>query len=179
VNKNFVLAAALLAAVAATGCSSRAAKPLPPPPASSSVDSGISTAGTGGSGVGSGSSIGASALPTASAGYDLSARVVYFGYDSADIDTAGQGVIANYGKYLTSSPAAKVRLEGHTDERGSAEYNIALGERRAQTVARELKALGVTDSQLAIVSYGKERPAVPGSDESAYTQNRRVEVTQP
>lgn len=177
-NKNFVLAAALLAAVAATGCSSRAAKPLLPPPASSSVDSGISTAGTGGSGVGSGSSIG-SAVPTASAGYDLSARVVYFGYDSADIDTAGQGVIANYGKYLTSSPAAKVRLEGHTDERGSAEYNIALGERRAQTVARELKALGVTDSQLAIVSYGKERPAVPGSDESAYTQNRRVEVTQP
>ena len=178
VNKNLALAAVLLAAVTATSCASRGAKPLPPPPASSSVDSGISTSGTGSSGLGGGSAIG-TATPTASAGYDLSARTVYFGYDSSDIDTAGQGVIANYGKYLTSSSAAKVRLEGHTDERGSAEYNIALVERRAQTVARELKALGVTDAQLAIVSYGKERPAVPGSDEAAYAKNRRVEVTQP
>lgn len=178
-NKNLALAAVLLAAVAATSCSSRGAKPLPPPPASSSVDSGISTSGTGGSGYGAGSAIGTGTGTAASAAYDLSARTVYFGYDSSDIDTAGQGVIANYGKYLTGSPAAKVRLEGHTDERGSAEYNIALGERRAQTVARELKALGVTDAQLAIVSYGKERPAVPGSDEAAYAKNRRVEVTQP
>lgn len=177
-NNNLALAAVLFAAFAATGCASRGAKPLPPPSASSSVDTGISTSGTGSSGVGSGSTIG-SAAPLPAGGYDLSARTVYFAYDSAEIDTAGQGVISNYGKYLTGSPAAKVRLEGHTDERGSAEYNIALGERRAQTVARELKALGVTDSQLAIISYGKERPAVPGSDEAAYAKNRRVEITQP
>lgn len=176
-NKNFALAAVFLAAVAATGCASKGAKDLPPPPVSSSANSGISTSGTGGSGVGNGSAIGTGA--GTGAGYDLASKIVYFGYDSADIDTAGQGVIANYGRFLTGSPAAKVRLEGHTDARGSAEYNISLGERRAQTVARELKTLGVTDAQLSVISYGKERPAVPGDSEAAFAKNRRVEITQP
>lgn len=177
-NKNLALAAVLFAAFAATGCASKGAKELPPPPSSDSNAAGISTSGTGGSGVGDGSALNSSAMPVGS-GYDLSSKIVYFGYDSAEIDTAGQGVIANYGRYLTASPSAKVRLEGHTDERGSAEYNIALGERRAQTVARELKAVGVTDSQLSVISYGKERPAAPGSSEEAYSKNRRVEVAQP
>lgn len=176
-NKNLALAAILFAALAATGCKSRGAKELPPPTVSdTSANSGISTSGAGSSGVGSGSPVGTTG---AAARYDLSAKTVYFAYDSADIDTAGQGVIANYGKYLSSTASAKVRLEGHTDERGSAEYNVALGERRAQTVARELKAAGVTDAQLSIVSYGKERPAAQGSTEEAYAKNRRVEVTQP
>lgn len=176
-NKNFALAAILFAALAATGCKSRGAKDLPPPPVSDApASSGISTSGAGSSSVGSGSPVGTAG---AAARYDLSAKTVYFAYDSADIDTAGQGVIANYSKYLSSTASAKVRLEGHTDERGSAEYNVALGERRAQTVARELKAAGVTDAQLSIVSYGKERPAAQGSTEEAYSKNRRVEVTQP
>lgn len=177
-KQNLTLAVVLFAALAATGCKSRGAKELPPPPASeTSVDTGISTSGTGGSGVGAGSAVG-STKPVGS-GYDLSAKTVYFGYDSADIDTAGQGVIANYGKYLSGTSTAKVRLEGHTDERGSTEYNVALGERRAQTVARELKAVGATDAQLSVISYGEERPAVPGSSEEAYAKNRRVEITQP
>ena len=88
-------------------------------------------------------------------------------------------MIASYGKFLSTTGGSKVRLEGHTDERGSAEYNVALGERRAQTVARELKAAGATDGQLSIISYGKERPAVPGSSEEAYAKNRRVEIAQP
>lgn len=175
-NKNLALAAILFAALAATGCKSRGAKELPPPPVSdASANSGISTSSDSSSAVGSGTPVGA----TGSARYDLSAKTVYFPYDSAEIDTAGQGVIANYSKYLSSTASAKVRLEGHTDERGSAEYNVALGERRAHTVARELKAAGVTDAQLSIVSYGKERPAAQGSTEEAYTKNRRVEVTQP
>jgi peptidoglycan-associated lipoprotein len=69
-----------------------------------------------------------------------------------------------------------VRLEGHTDERGSREYNIGLGERRAQTVRRALLAQGVAESQITTVSYGEERPAVEGSDEAAFAQNRRVEL---
>ncbi len=179
-NKNFALAAVLFAAFAATGCASRGAKELPPPPESTlPADSGISTNPATNSGLGNGNAIGGEAAATKGPGYDLSSKVVYFDYDSADIDTAGQGVIANFGKYLTSTAGAKVRLEGHTDERGSAEYNIALGERRAQTVARELKAIGVTDAQLSVTSYGKERPMVPGSTEEAYAQNRRVEITQP
>ncbi len=177
-NKNIALAAVILAAVAATGCSSRGAKPLPPPSGTEGADAGISTSGAGTAGVGMGSAI-TSATPTKGTGYDLAGKIVYFDYDSAEIDTAGQGVIGNFGRYLTGSTAAKVRLEGHTDERGSAEYNIALGERRAQTVARELKALGVTDAQLSVISYGKERPVAPGSTEEAYAKNRRVEINQP
>lgn len=176
-KQNLTLAVVLFAALAATGCKSRGAKELPPPPASeTAVDTGISTSGTGGSGVGAGSALGGKPVGP---GYDLSAKTVYFAYDSADIDTAGQGVIANYGKYLSSISTAKVRLEGHTDERGSTEYNVALGERRAQTVARELKAVGATDAQLSVISYGEERPAVPGASEEAYAKNRRVEITQP
>jgi len=73
-------------------------------------------------------------------------------------------------------PTARVRLEGHTDERGSREYNIGLGERRAQTVRRALLVQGVAEAQITTVSYGEERPAVEGSDEAAYAQNRRVEL---
>lgn len=177
-KQNLALAAVLFAAVAAAGCSSRGTKDLPPPPTTdSSVDSGISTSGTGTTGSGTGSAIG-TPKPTG-LGYDLSNKTIYFAYDSAEIDTAGQGVIASYGKFLSTTGGSKVRLEGHTDERGSAEYNVALGERRAQTVARELKAAGATDGQLSIISYGKERPAVPGSSEEAYAKNRRVEIAQP
>lgn len=177
-NKNLALAAVFFAAVAATGCASKGAKGLPPPANDSSLNGGISTNGTDTNGVGSGNALNSSTKPVG-AGYDLSAKTVYFAYDSSEIDTAGQGVISNYGRYLTSSPSVKIRLEGHTDERGSAEYNVALGERRAQTVARELKAVGATDAQLSVTSYGKERPAVDGSTEEAYAKNRRVEITQP
>lgn len=177
-NKNIALAAVLLAAVAATGCSGRGKKPLPPPDAASNTYGGgvAGNAIGAGSGVGSGTAIDAS---KGAGGLDLSNKTVYFAYDSAEIDTAGQGVIGNFGRYLTGTATAKMRLEGHTDERGSAEYNIALGERRAQTVARELKALGVTDAQLSVISYGEERPAAPGSSEEAYAKNRRVEINQP
>lgn len=177
-NKNLSLAVVLFATFVAAGCASRGNKELPPPPSDASSNTGISTSGTGTGNTGAGSAIATPTKPVG-LGYDLTDKTVYFGYDSAEIDTAGQGVIANYGKYLSSSSAAKVRLEGHTDERGSAEYNVALGERRAQTVARELKAAGATDAQLSVVSYGKERPAVSGSDEDAYAKNRRVEVAQP
>ena len=107
-----------------------------------------------------------------------SSKTIYFAFDQTDIDSAGQTVVDNYGRYLSSTPAAKVRLEGHADERGSAEYNIALGERRAISVARALKAVGATDSQISVVSYGEERPAAPGHDEAAWAKNRRVEIAQ-
>ena len=77
--------------------------------------------------------------------------------------------------YLVKYPTARLRLEGNTDERGSREYNIGLGERRAQTVRRALMAQGVADGQVTTVSFGEERPAVAGDDEAAYAQNRRVE----
>jgi peptidoglycan-associated lipoprotein len=108
----------------------------------------------------------------------LKARsVIYFEYDSSEIRSEYVPVVAAHASYLTKYPNALVRLEGHTDERGSREYNIGLGERRAQTVRRALQIQGVADSQITTVSYGEERPAVEGADEAAYAQNRRVEIS--
>jgi len=102
--------------------------------------------------------------------------VIYFEYDSSEIRSEYLDVVAAHAAYLIKYPTTKVRLEGHTDERGSREYNIGLGERRAQAVRRALASQGVADTQIATVSYGEERPATAGSDEAAYSQNRRVEL---
>jgi peptidoglycan-associated lipoprotein len=101
--------------------------------------------------------------------------VVYFDYDSSDIKSEYSAVVAAHAKYLATSSSLKARLEGSTDERGSREYNIGLGERRAQAVRRALLLQGVTEAQITTLSYGEERPAVSGSDEAAYAKNRRVE----
>jgi peptidoglycan-associated lipoprotein len=102
--------------------------------------------------------------------------IVYFEFDSSEIRDEYLPVVASHASYLVKYPGARLRLEGHTDEQGSREYNIGLGERRAQTVRRALLAQGVAEAQLTTVSYGEERPAVEGSDEAAFAQNRRVEL---
>jgi peptidoglycan-associated lipoprotein len=103
-------------------------------------------------------------------------RTVYFDYDRDDIKSDFREIVAAHGKYLAANPGAKVRLEGHTDERGSREYNIGLGERRAQAVKQALLLQGAGASQLTTVSYGEERPAATGSDEESWSLNRRVEI---
>jgi peptidoglycan-associated lipoprotein len=105
-----------------------------------------------------------------------SQRIIYFDYDSSDIRADYADVVAAHGKFLSSNAAVRVRLEGHSDERGTREYNIGLGERRAQAVRRALALQGVQESQISTVSYGEERPAAIGSDENAYSKNRRVEI---
>ena len=105
----------------------------------------------------------------------LSKRVIYFDYDSDEVRDEYRATLEAHAAYLSEKRAAAT-LEGNTDERGSREYNIGLGERRAQTVRRALLAQGVAESQIATVSYGEERPAVEGSDEAAFAQNRRVEL---
>jgi peptidoglycan-associated lipoprotein len=102
--------------------------------------------------------------------------IVYFDYDRAEIKPEYVPVVAAHAKFLNGNAARKVRLEGHSDERGSREYNIGLGERRAQAVRRALMLQGVTDPQITTVSYGEERASVAGSDETAYSRNRRVEL---
>lgn len=110
---------------------------------------------------------------------ELNARnTVYFAYDSSEIQSEYVPVVAAHAAYLAKYPGAKVRLEGNTDERGSREYNIGLGERRAQTVRKALMLQGAADSQITTVSYGEERPAAEGHDEAAYAQNRRVVLVQ-
>jgi len=108
----------------------------------------------------------------------LSKRIVYFDFDRAEIGANSQSVVAAHAAYLAKNPNQKVRLEGHADERGSREYNIGLGERRAQTVRRALLLQGVAEGQITTVSYGEERPAAEGSDDGAYSRNRRVELLQ-
>ncbi|HET7204482.1 MAG TPA: peptidoglycan-associated lipoprotein Pal [Steroidobacteraceae bacterium] len=107
-----------------------------------------------------------------------SRNLVYFEYDSSEIKPEYDAVVTAHAAYLARYKAARVRLEGHTDERGSREYNIGLGERRAQTVRRALLLQGVPEGQITTVSYGEERPVTEGSEESAYAQNRRVELVQ-
>ena len=106
----------------------------------------------------------------------LDNRVIYFGYDDADVDAASLEVLDAHGANLAENSGITVRLEGHADERGSREYNIGLGERRAQAVRQVLLLQGVTGLQISTVSYGEERPAVLGSDEEALSLNRRVEI---
>jgi peptidoglycan-associated lipoprotein len=107
---------------------------------------------------------------------ELNGKVIYFEYDQSDFRADGREVIDAHAKYLAAHPEVKIRLEGHTDERGSREYNIGLGERRSQSVRRAMMLQGVGDSQIQTVSYGEERPAMAGSDDDAQSQNRRVEI---
>ena len=106
----------------------------------------------------------------------LSKQVIYFELDSSQIKQDYVPVVAAHAQYLVSHPNQHVILAGHADERGSSEYNIALGEQRAKSVERLMRSQGVTGGQLEIVSYGEEKPAVSGHDESAWQMNRRVEV---
>ncbi len=99
---------------------------------------------------------------------------IYFGYDSDQIQDQYITVMQEHAKYLRSNPEARIVIEGHTDERGTPEYNIALGERRARSVAGYMKNLGVDINQLSIVSYGEEKPIDPGHDEQAWSKNRRA-----
>jgi peptidoglycan-associated lipoprotein len=103
-------------------------------------------------------------------------RVIYFDFDSSEIRNEFVEAISASARYLVGNATVRVRLEGHTDERGSREYNITLGERRSQTVKRALMLQGVQEAQIATVSFGEERPAAAGSEESAWSKNRRVEI---
>jgi peptidoglycan-associated lipoprotein len=165
--KNVVLTAVLISSLALMAACKSKPEPAPPPPPQQTTDtSGVADAGavvddtaTGG--------------PT---GELLSKRVVYFDFDRADIRGDSQAVVNAHAAYLAKNPSQKVRLEGHADDRGSREYNIGLGERRGQAVRRAMLLQGVAETQLSTVSYGEERPAVAGSDEQAYSLNRRVEI---
>lgn len=104
-------------------------------------------------------------------------RVVYFDYDSFAIKPEFAAMLEAHARHLKADNRRRVALEGHTDERGGREYNLALGQKRAEAVRRALGLLGVNDAQLEAVSFGKEKPAEAGSDEAAYAKNRRVEIS--
>ena len=105
-----------------------------------------------------------------------SQRLVYFDFDSFAIRDEYKPVVEGHAKVLTTARAKKLVIEGHTDERGGREYNLALGQKRAEAVAKSLELLGVSGGQIEAVSFGKERPAVQGNDEAAWARNRRAEL---
>jgi len=102
--------------------------------------------------------------------------IIYFDFDQSELRAEYADVLARHASGLSNSSRTSLRLEGHTDERGSREYNIGLGERRSQSVRRMLLIQGASTDQISTVSFGEERPAAFGSDEDAYQQNRRVEI---
>ena len=118
--------------------------------------------------------IGGSDMP--GAGPANTARVIYFDFDSYVVKPEFQGTVESHAKFLTANKARRLAIEGNTDERGGREYNLALGQKRAEAVRRALGLLGVSDAQVEAVSFGKEKPAVQGTDEDAMAKNRRAEL---
>ena len=155
---------ALAAALSAAGCSKKAPKSLPPEPgAATSTD----TAG-GGSGA---------AVPGSQADFVaqmLGKDTIYFDTDKFDIDAADVAALQTQAAWLQRYPAKRATIEGHADERGTREYNLALGERRANAAKNYLVGMGIDAARVATVSYGKERPLALGSDEASWAKNRRA-----
>ena len=127
----------------------------------------------------SSSNVASVVVPDQNAAADASGltRVIYFDFDSFVVKSEFAGAIDGHAKRLNAAKAKKVIIEGHTDERGGREYNLALGQKRAEAVRRALGLLGVSDAQMEAVSFGKEKPAQLGDDEAAFRLNRRVELS--
>ena len=180
---------ALLSTLALAGCSSDEEKDASLTDGSLNGANGIGDAST--SGLNGGSSFGGSGLNGGRYGArganglppefsdpnnPLSKRTIYFMLDSSQVQQDFIPVIAAHARYLLANPSQHIVLEGNGDERGSREYNIGLGEQRAKSIAGMLKAQGVSESQLSVVSYGEEKPVAMGHDESSWELNRRVEL---
>ena len=151
-------AAAKLAAAAGTGASGSAAANAAAAAAAASAKSA------------------AAAASASAAALAMRERIVYFDFDSFVIRAEARPIIEAHGRRLRADDKLRVALEGHTDDRGGREYNLGLGQKRADAVRKALSLMGVADSQMEAVSFGKEKPAVPGNTEAAMQENRRVEI---
>ena len=175
--KRYLMVAALAAVLA--GCGSNVK--LDPPIQGSGADATATQgAGAGAAGVGAGQST-VTQVQAGPAGADAAGpagvgRVIYFDFDSFTVKPEYQGLVDQHARFLQGNRGRSVAVEGHTDERGSREYNLALGQKRAEAVRRALTLVGATDAQIEAVSFGEEKPAAMGASEDAYSQNRRVEI---
>jgi len=181
--RKWIIGAFVVAAIA--GCSSTPTQDAAPveerAPAATApaTDSGATTSGVPSTGVSGTPATTAGATP-ASALRDprniLSKRIIYFDYDQFTIKDEYRPMIEAHAKYLQANRAARATLQGHTDERGTREYNIALGQKRADAVKKLMVLLGANEVQIETVSFGKEKPRREGHDESSWSENRRVEI---
>ena len=175
--KRYLMVAALAAVLA--GCGSNVK--LDPPIQGSGADATATQgAGAGAAGAGAGQST-VTQVQAGPAGADAAGpagvgRVIYFDFDSFTVKPEYQGLVDQHARFLQGNRGRSVAVEGHTDERGSREYNLALGQKRAEAVRRALTLVGATDAQIEAVSFGEEKPAAMGASEDAYSQNRRVEI---
>ncbi|MGQ5702696.1 peptidoglycan-associated lipoprotein Pal [Sandaracinobacteroides sp. A072] len=165
----------LVAALATTACTRnrdvlppQAWQPVPEPQAPAPIDEAQTVAPA--------EPVGSTALPGSQADLIASAGsdTIYFGFDSYGLDEAARLILGSQSEWMVRNPDVRVTIEGHADERGTREYNLALGERRANAAKNFLAAQGVDTARLSIISYGKERPAVDGSGEEAWARNRRA-----
>jgi peptidoglycan-associated lipoprotein len=164
---------AIAAALAMTaGCRSRQAADLPPEPLGSTPGQESSS---------QDSAVGTTALPGSRADFmqSVPSDRVHFDYDSYSLDAEARGVLDAQATWLTRNANVRVTIEGHADERGTREYNLALGDRRANAARDYLQSRGVAGSRMTTISWGKERPAVEGSSEQSYRQNRRAVTVVP
>ena len=157
--------------------------------ASSSTSDGTTTSSSSGSSDSSASSASSASSSTetgsSSYSYDTDPKTalikvgdrVLFGYDSSELDDDDRAILNNQSKFLNQNPSLKVTIQGHCDERGTREYNLALGEKRASSVKDYLISLGINSERISVVSYGKERPQVLGSNKAAWSMNRRSVTT--
>lgn len=166
--------ALMAAALAITaGCAKKAPEQLPPPPAGSeSSDPGVSDPGAG---------IDGAPIPGSRADFmqKVSSDTVFFETDAYNVDGEDRSTLDSQAQWLMANPGVSITIEGHCDERGTREYNLALGERRANSVKNYLASRGVPASRMTTISWGKERPVAQGSDENAWAQNRRAVTVVP
>jgi peptidoglycan-associated lipoprotein len=180
-NRFHVAALVISLSAIFAGCSST---PVAPPPVETANATPASAAAPAASGTSS--SVPSSGVKTVTLAPHLDPsspiskeRSVYFDYDDFSVKSEYAGLVERQGRYLASNPALAVRVEGNADERGSAEYNLALGQKRAEAVLKALKIYGAKDTQMEAISWGKERPRATGHDEAAWAENRRVDLVYP
>lgn len=168
-----LLAATALVAVA--GCAKKRPAELPPAPGAA-VDDGSTRGGNGNGDANGGGSLAGAALPGSAADFRRSVQsdTVHFAVDQSDVDGEARAILDTQAQWLARYPRIRITLEGHCDERGTREYNLALGDRRANAAKNYLAEHGVDAGRIGVISYGKERPIAPGSDEASWAQNRRA-----
>ncbi len=175
-RRNLLSVAMLVAAVALVSACSKKQDVIEPPDAGTEVPANAGSEGASTTSRALGGEASTQGGMAGDATGPLAKRVIYFDFDKSEIKPEFADIITFHARNLTSHPNVHLKLEGNTDERGTREYNIGLGERRAQAVRRALMLQGVAESQLTTVSYGSERPAAEGDDEAAWSLNRRVEL---
>ena len=180
-NSNGLKLVAIAAALALTaGCAKKKPAQMPPPPLGSEGTTGAEGTGAEGAGAGTGQ-VGGTAVPGSRADFlqNVAADRVFFNTDDYSIDAEDRQTLDSQVAWLQRNPNVRVTIEGHADERGTREYNLALGDRRANAAKNYLAARGIAESRMTTISWGKERPVAEGSDESAWAQNRRAVTVLP